>query len=60
MFKALLAIGLVAVLVVTGAKVLRRHGVSHSNLGPTMVTVSVPNPFPTSGSPQRGGNIYVP
>jgi len=60
MFKALLAIALVAVLVVTGAKVVKRHGVSHSNIGPTVVTVKVPNPFPTSGSPQPGGNIYVP
>jgi hypothetical protein len=61
MFKTLIVIGVLAAGGFMGAKALHQHHHLPHNVGPTVVTVKVPNPLPASGGQQSGGgNIYVP
>ena len=61
MLKLLAVIALLAVLGFA-AKTLSHHRATNSNMGPTVVTVKVPNPLPPSGGQQSGsgGNLYIP
>lgn len=61
MFKALIVIAVLAAAAFGGSKLLHRHHHLPSGVGPTVVTVKVPNPLPASGGQQSGGgNLYVP
>jgi hypothetical protein len=61
MFKTLAVLSALGVAAVAGVKAVERHHHVHANIGPTVVTVKVPDPLPASGGqPSGGGNLYVP
>jgi hypothetical protein len=57
MLKYLVGIALIGIAIAFGVQKLQDKGTSS---GPTVVTVTVPNPIPGGDSPNGGGEIYLP